>query len=144
MGEAPGGLDGRPGRSGTPVWSGRGVSGWAGQAAHLATPGEKVATRQSINACLNAIVDVVPGLVAGGADLTGNTGTKLDDGRAAEPSSTPRAGQIAFGVREHGMGGIMNGLAAPRRCPPRRRHLLRLQRLHAGRRSGWPPLSRPR
>ena len=38
-----------------------------------------MATRKAINVCLNATADVVPGLVAGAADLTGNTGMKLDD-----------------------------------------------------------------
>jgi transketolase len=90
-------------------WAGRGLAGWD---AKLPTwsPGEQVATRRASGACLNAIFDVVPGLVSGGADLSGNTGTKIDNAplQAAEHHEG-RA--LAYGVREHGMGGIMVGMA---------------------------------
>ena len=87
------------------VWAGRGYPGWQAEAAR---PGRRRASRSPpatpINEALNAMRDEVPGLVAGGADLTGNTGTKLDD---TEPQSRehPEGRAIAFGVREHGMGG---------------------------------------
>jgi transketolase len=90
-------------------WQGRGVAGWADKLPSWQA-GENVATRRAINACLNAVVDLVPALVAGGADLTGNTGTKLDD-MPSQSVEHPEGRQINFGVREHGMGGIMNGLA---------------------------------
>ena len=53
----------------------------------------------------------MPGLIGGGADLTGNTGTELE---GASPFSVTdrRARQIHFGVREHAMGSVMNGMAA--------------------------------
>ena len=90
------------------LWANQGVPGWADD---LPTwdVGEKVATRKSANAALNAIAAKVPGLMSGGADLTGNTGTKLDD---AEPQSRehPDGRALAFGVREHAMGGVMNGM----------------------------------
>ena len=73
-------------------------------------PGESVATRVASGACLEAMLDVVPSLVAGGADLTGNTGTvvkKHGTMSAAEPGGR----QIHFGIREHAMGGVMTGLA---------------------------------
>ena len=49
--------------------------------------------------------------MAGGADLTGNTGTKLDD---TDPQGRdhPDGRAMAYGVREHGMGGTMNGMSA--------------------------------
>ena len=51
----------------------------------------------------------------------------------------PYAGRVLhFGIREHGMGAIMNGIAAARRHPRLRRHLPHLLRLHARRRCGWP------
>ncbi|MDQ2727498.1 MAG: transketolase [Actinomycetota bacterium] len=91
------------------LWNNQGIPGWADD---LPTwdVGEKVATRKSANAALNAIASKVPGLMSGGADLTGNTGTKLDD---AEPQSRehPDGRALAFGVREHGMGGVMNGMS---------------------------------
>lgn len=89
---------------------GRGLPGWE---AKLPTwqPGEKVATRNAGKACLDAIVDVVPGLVGGGADLTGNTGTEMPPEIGTFSRSNRTGRQIHFGVREHGMGGIMNGIA---------------------------------
>ena len=89
--------------------AGRGLPGWENK---LPTwpAGESVATRKASSACLNAMADVVPGLVAGGADLTGNTGTSLAD---AEPldSAHPGGRQLYFGIREHAMGAVLNGAA---------------------------------
>ncbi len=87
----------------------RGLPGWEAKLPSW-EPGEHVATRAACAAILDAILDVVPGLVAGGADLTGNTGTELKD---AEVIATHdfRGRQIHWGVREHGMGGVMNGMA---------------------------------
>ncbi len=89
--------------------AGRGLPGWENKLPSWPA-GESVATRKASSACLNAMADVVPGLIAGGADLTGNTGTSLSD---AEPlSSTHPAGrQIYFGIREHAMGAVLNGAA---------------------------------
>jgi transketolase len=91
-------------------WGGLGTDGWE---AKLPTwsAGEKIATRQSANAALNAVADAVPGVVSGAADLTGNTGTKLD-GTERQSREHPEGRALAFGVREHAMGGILNGLAA--------------------------------
>jgi transketolase len=90
-------------------WGGLGTDGWE---AKLPTwsPGEMIATRKSTNVALNAVAEAVPGIVSGGADLTGNTGTKLD-GAERQGADHPGGRALAFGVREHGMGGIMNGLA---------------------------------
>ena len=89
--------------------AGRGLPGWENK---LPTwpAGESVATRKASSACLNAMADVVPGLVAGGADLTGNTGTSLAD---ADPldSAHPGGRQLYFGIREHAMGAVLNGAA---------------------------------
>ena len=87
----------------------RGLPGWEAKLPSW-EPGEHVATRAACAAILDAILDVVPGLVAGGADLTGNTGTELKD---AEVIATHdfRGRQIHWGVREHGMAGVMNGMA---------------------------------
>jgi transketolase len=65
---------------------------------------------------LTAIVDVVPGILSGGADLTENTGTELKD---AAPIATHQFGgrQLHYGIREHGMGGVMNGMAVSHTLP---------------------------
>ncbi|MDP9071021.1 MAG: transketolase [Actinomycetota bacterium] len=89
--------------------SGRGLDGW-----HAKLPtyqaGDHHATRAASNDCINAVADVVPGLVAGGADLTGNTGTKLAD-HGVQSAADPRGRLVCFGAREHGMGSVLNGAA---------------------------------
>ena len=72
--------------------------------------GEQVATRKASGACLQALADAVPTLMAGGADLTGNTGTVLK-GHGVQSSDVPDGRQIYFGIREHGMAAAMNGMA---------------------------------
>jgi transketolase len=72
--------------------------------------GDKIATRVASGDCFNALIDVVPGLIGGGADLTGNTGTELK-GSTIQAVDTPEGRQVHFGVREHAMGGVMNGMA---------------------------------
>jgi transketolase len=91
------------------VWSDDGRPGWRDKLPKW-TAGESVATRHSLNKSLNAIAAEVPGLVSGGADLTGNTGTKLDS-TELQGSDHPEGRAVAFGVREHGMGGLMNGMS---------------------------------
>jgi transketolase len=88
----------------------RGLPGWE---AALPTwqPGESLATRKASAAVIEALADKVPGLVGGGADLTGNTGTVIED-RGVNTAEDPGGRQVYFGVREHGMGGVLNGMAA--------------------------------
>ena len=91
------------------VQSATGLDGWT-ESLPTFEVGESVATRVALAKALTAIVDVVPGLVAGGADLTGNTGTELKGQTALSPEN-PGGRQIHFGVREHAMGATMNGMA---------------------------------
>jgi len=88
---------------------GRGLEGWD---AKLPTwqAGESVATRKAIKACINGTRDVVPGLIGGGADLTGNTGTDIEDS-GVQTREDPGGRLIYFGIREHGMAATMNGIA---------------------------------
>ena len=73
-------------------------------------PGEKVATRKAGAAVLDAVKDLVPGLLVGGADLTGNTGVKI---KVPLFTADDRSGQlIHYGIREHAMAAAMNGMAA--------------------------------
>ena len=72
--------------------------------------GDKIATRKAGAAVLEAVKDLVPGLLVGGADLTGNTGVKV---KLQVFNPDDRSGkQIYYGVREHGMAAAMNGMAA--------------------------------
>ena len=89
--------------------AGRGLNGWADRLPTFSL-GETMATRQASAKCINAIVDLVPALMTGGADLTGNTGTNLD-GHGVQSREEPAGRLMHYGVREHGMGGVMNGMA---------------------------------
>ena len=73
-------------------------------------PGDNIATRKSSNAVLNAIAPHWPSIISGGADLTGNTGVKLDEGEAVTTGSFA-GNQVYYGVREHAMAAVMNGMA---------------------------------
>ncbi|MFM7488957.1 MAG: transketolase [Actinomycetota bacterium] len=90
------------------TWS-SGRAGWA-DALPRFDEGQQIATRVAVQKAFDAVADGFPALVAGAADLTGNTGAKLS---AASPMSatTPEGRQIYYGVREHAMGSIMVGLA---------------------------------
>lgn len=90
-------------------WSASGLAGWEDALPSFAE-GESVATRVAIEKAFNATLDLVPALMAGAADLTGNTGTRLV-GQAPQTAASPDGRQIYFGVREHGMGAVMVGMA---------------------------------
>ena len=89
--------------------SGTGLPGWE-ELLPTFEVGESIATRKASNLTLQALSSVVPGLSGGGADLTGNTGTVIKDHGVFSPAD-PAGRQIYFGVREHGMGAIANGMA---------------------------------
>jgi len=89
--------------------AGRGLPGWERRIPTF-TPGDQVATRHALGTVLNAVIDEVPGLLSGSADLTENTGTLLD-GATAQSRRDPGGRQVHYGVREHAMGGVMNGMA---------------------------------
>jgi transketolase len=89
--------------------SGRPLPGWE-EALPTWEPGASVATRKASGACVQALADVVPALVAGGADLTSNTGTVLK-GHGVQSRDEPGGRQLYFGVREHAMAAVMTGMA---------------------------------
>jgi len=72
--------------------------------------GESLATRAASGKILNAIAKAVPNLVGGSADLAPSNNTNLVD-MGDFTSSTPLGRNFHFGIREHGMGAIANGLA---------------------------------
>ncbi len=89
--------------------AGTGLPGWS-EALPRWEPGDKIATRKASGACLAALLPCVPALMGGGADLTGNTGTTIAD-QGVQSATEPAGRQLHYGVREHGMGGVMNGMA---------------------------------
>jgi transketolase len=90
--------------------AGHGIPGWADKLPTFEA-GTKLATRHAINQCINATAEGLPGLVAGSADLTGNNGVAVK-GAEMQSAATPGGAQLHFGIREHGMGAVMNGMAA--------------------------------
>jgi len=72
--------------------------------------GSKVATRKAIQAALDATSELLPGLVSGSADLTGNTGTKVAS-FSGQSVQNLDGRQMYYGIREHGMGSAMVGMA---------------------------------
>jgi transketolase len=88
---------------------GRGLTGWQEKLPTFAA-GEEMPTRAALSQVLNAIVDVVPGLNTGGADLTENTGNHVK-GVPTLSATEPTGRLIHYGVREHCMGAVMNGMA---------------------------------
>ena len=90
--------------------AGEGLPGWQDSLPTWSV-GESVATRNAGKKVVNALIPLIPGLAGGGADLTGNTGVEIDG--ADSFSKLHRDGrQIHYGVREHAMGSVMNGMAA--------------------------------
>jgi len=78
--------------------------------------GREDATRKHSGSVLQRLAPVVPWLVGGSADLAGSNNTTLEGGGFVGPGAAPGADPFAgrnvhFGVREHGMAGIANGIA---------------------------------
>jgi transketolase len=69
-----------------------------------------IATRQASGKILNAAAARIPSLVGGSADLTSSNSTGLDGGALVERGKFDGR-YIHYGVREHAMGSIANGLA---------------------------------
>ncbi len=72
-------------------------------------PGDKMATRKASGKTLNAIADFLPQLVGGSADLAPSTNTNQDGYKSF--SYKHRDGRnFHFGIREHAMGAVLNGM----------------------------------
>ncbi len=81
---------------------------------HLDGPGfetgSKLATRSASGKVFAEMAGKIPGFIGGAADLVASTKTVIDGTRLFS-SADPSARDIPFGVREHAMGCITNGLA---------------------------------
>ena len=71
---------------------------------------KSLATRKSSELTLNALTSVANNLIGGSADLAGSNNTKTKHHKIVKPSEFS-GNYIHYGVREHAMSGIMNGLA---------------------------------
>ncbi|MCZ7614947.1 MAG: hypothetical protein M5T52_15770 [Ignavibacteriaceae bacterium] len=71
---------------------------------------EKIATRSASGKVINSIVEYLPTLIGGSADLHPSNDTYINN--SSNFSAENRAGRnFHFGIREHGMGGVLNGMA---------------------------------
>jgi transketolase len=82
--------------------------------------GKDLATRKASEAAIQAIAEQLPEYWGGSADLAGSTNTTIKGGKSFLPDfeadndwggSSPYGRILHFGIREHGMGAILNGIA---------------------------------
>ncbi len=85
--------------------------GWADGIPTFAPASGAAATRSASRAVLNAIAAKLPELAGGSADLGPSNETVIRDGGEFLPGAPPGGRNFHFGVREHGMGAILNGMA---------------------------------
>jgi transketolase len=86
--------------------------GWDRGLSPFVADSEGIATRDSSGKALNAIASHYPWLIGGAADLAPSTKTRLSFEGAGDLEADSAGGRnLHFGVREHAMGAILNGLA---------------------------------
>ncbi|MEJ2503600.1 MAG: transketolase, partial [Gemmatimonadota bacterium] len=84
--------------------------GWDAELPSWSADDKPMATRKASSAVLNALAGKVPWLVGGSADLAPSTNTIMD-GAGHFQADSPAGRNLHYGVREHGMGAVMNGMA---------------------------------
>ena len=89
---------------------GRLPDGWEARIPSFTKENGAVASRAASNAVLNALVPVLPELIGGSADLTPSNGTALK-GQPVFARDRKDGRYVHFGIREHGMAAIMNGMS---------------------------------
>ena len=90
--------------------SGKLPQGWKEKLPVFKPGDKKIATRKASGKVLNAIASYLPNLIGGSADLAPSTDTNMEEYKSF--SSTNRSGRnFHFGIREHAMGAILNGMA---------------------------------
>ena len=91
---------------------------WQGRVAKWSLPefkpGEALATRKASRQVMQAFKDAVPTMVGGSADLVESTYTEFEGGGLFSRQWAGR--NIAFGIREHAMGAIVNGIGVHGGC----------------------------
>ncbi len=90
--------------------AGRLPDGWEKALPNFTAENGSVASRAASGTALNALAAVIPELIGGSADLAPSNNTLLKKEDTFAPG-TPGGRNFHFGIREHGMGSIMNGMA---------------------------------
>jgi len=94
----------------TKVMNGELGESWKEKLPKFDNYGESMATRSASGKVLNAIVSELPALFGGSADLTPSNNTDLK-GYQDFNNETPEGRYVRYGIREHAMAAIMNGMA---------------------------------
>jgi transketolase len=92
------------------LWSGGLPEGWEDAVPDFSPVDGPIATRKASGKVLNALSRVLPTVIGGSADLAPSTSTLLKDSGDFQRNN-PGGRNMRFGVREHAMGSILNGLA---------------------------------
>ncbi|HVX39242.1 MAG TPA: transketolase, partial [Gemmatimonadaceae bacterium] len=90
--------------------AGKRPDGWARKIPSFTKENGNVASRAAFGAALNATAELLPELVGGSADLTPSNNTSVKAWKNFSPADYS-ARYVHFGIREHGMASIMNGMA---------------------------------
>ncbi|MBL8061499.1 MAG: transketolase [Anaerolineales bacterium] len=90
--------------------SGKLPDGWEAAIPTFPADPKGMATRAASGKVINAIAAKLPELLGGSADLAPSNNTKID-GTPAFQKDTPAGRNFHFGVREHAMGSILNGMS---------------------------------
>lgn len=85
------------------------AEGWDADLPKFPADEKGLATRVSAGKVLNAIAEKLPDVIGGSADLHPSTMTFIESAPDFQ-ADTPQGRSIHFGVREHAMGGIVNGM----------------------------------
>ena len=89
--------------------SGRLPDGWDAELPTFPADPKGLATRAASGKIINALAPMLPELIGGSADLAPSNNTKIDGSPAFQKES--REGRnFHFGVREHAMGAVLNGM----------------------------------
>ena len=91
------------------AWAGELEEGWR-EALPVFAAGEKLASRAAGNTIMQAFAPYAPTMVGGAADLVESTRTTFEG--AGQFSRVHAGRNVPFGIREHGMGAIVNGACA--------------------------------
>ncbi len=92
------------------LWANELPEGWERSLPAFSPTDGPLATRQASGRVLNALADALPTLIGGSADLAPSNNTLLT-GYPDFQRDTPNGRNLRFGVREHAMGAILNGMA---------------------------------
>ena len=91
--------------------------GWAAKIPTFTKENGTIASRAAFGTVLNATADLLPELVGGSADLTPSNNTTVKAWKNFAPGAYADH-YVHFGIREHGMAAIMNGMAVHRGIMP--------------------------